>query len=37
MTVASETSTPARRHDRLGTGDAIALPATYAEAVRVTR
>jgi ubiquinone/menaquinone biosynthesis C-methylase UbiE len=27
----------ARRHDRLGTGDAIAIPATYAEAVAVTR
>jgi ubiquinone/menaquinone biosynthesis C-methylase UbiE len=27
----------ARRHDRLGTGEAIAVPATYAEAVAVTR
>jgi SAM-dependent methyltransferase len=27
----------ARRHDRLGNGDAIAIPATYAEAVGVTR
>jgi hypothetical protein len=27
----------ARRHDRLGTGEAIAVPATYAEAVAITR
>ena len=27
----------ARRHDRLGTGEAIAIPATYLEAVGVTR
>ena len=27
----------ARRHDRIGTGEAIAIPATYAEAIAVTR
>ena len=27
----------ARRHDRIGTGEAIAIPATYAEALGVTR
>jgi len=27
----------ARRHDRIGTGESIAIPATYAEAIGTTR